>query len=243
VLNFSAKKWVKAVLLLTSLASIITIFSSGNRSGYVGVLLVLLMLMIGRKFFGVVLAFSIAIVVFAALSFTQSDHIAQERIERTFDEKMTTDVKRIDLLLYSIQIGLENPIIGVSPVGLRYELALRLGAHRAIADPHNVFASVIGGSGLICFSALVYIGWALCTPRKAKNVPDDEVPNFYLARRLSRMLVVLWVVRGMFTREILYNPSFCLAIGMCIGLCLESGGYLRKAKTLARQLAYPPLAA
>jgi hypothetical protein len=35
-----------------------------------------------------------------------------------------------------------------------------------------------------------------------------------------RMLIILWVVRGTFSREILYNPAFCIAIGLTIGLCL-----------------------
>jgi hypothetical protein len=35
-----------------------------------------------------------------------------------------------------------------------------------------------------------------------------------------RMLIVLWAVRGVFTNDILYNPSFNIAIGLCIGLCI-----------------------
>jgi hypothetical protein len=34
------------------------------------------------------------------------------------------------------------------------------------------------------------------------------------------MTVFLWLVRGMFTREILYNPSFNIALGLAIGLCI-----------------------
>jgi hypothetical protein len=34
------------------------------------------------------------------------------------------------------------------------------------------------------------------------------------------MLIVLWAVRGVFTNDILYNPSCNIAIGLCIGLCL-----------------------
>ena len=37
---------------------------------------------------------------------------------------------------------------------------------------------------------------------------------------LLRMLVVLWCVRGLFTREIIYNPCFAIAMGLVVGLCL-----------------------
>ena len=43
---------------------------------------------------------------------------------------------------------------------------------------------------------------------------------FFDARNLLRMMMLLWSLRGLFTREILYNPGFCIAIGLAIGLCI-----------------------
>lgn len=237
ILNFPTIKWVKAILLLSSAMSTVAIFSSGNRSGYVGVLLVLLMLMIGRKLFGVLLFATIVVMTAVGVMQLGTENVAQQRIERTFNEKMATDTKRVDLFWASLQIGLENPFIGVSPDGLRYELARRVDPGQLLVDPHNVFASVIGGSGVVCFLALIYIGWTLVTLKPNKQLPSADMPRFRLGCRLSRMLVVLWVVRGMFTREILYNPSFCLAIGMVIGLCLVTGGYLHKFSAVKIQPA------
>ena len=35
-----------------------------------------------------------------------------------------------------------------------------------------------------------------------------------------RMFIILWVMRGIFTAEILYNPATLVAAGLIIGLCL-----------------------
>jgi len=35
-----------------------------------------------------------------------------------------------------------------------------------------------------------------------------------------RMMVILWFVRGNFTRDILFNPSFNIGLGLAIGLCM-----------------------
>jgi hypothetical protein len=47
-----------------------------------------------------------------------------------------------------------------------------------------------------------------------KDDPAREV------RSAMRMMVILWLVRGMFTRDILYNPSFNIAFGLVVGLCI-----------------------
>jgi hypothetical protein len=50
------------------------------------------------------------------------------------------------------------------------------------------------------------------------------------------MMAILWFVRGQFTREILYNPTFNIALGLVIGLCIlsevarDKGAYISGAK-------------
>jgi hypothetical protein len=48
--------------------------------------------------------------------------------------------------------------------------------------------------------------------------------GFYDARNLLRLMLMLWALRGLFTREILYNPGFCMGIGLAIGLCIVEVG-------------------
>jgi hypothetical protein len=49
---------------------------------------------------------------------------------------------------------------------------------------------------------------------------QGRLDPLYEARNLCRMMIVLWVIRGMFTREILYNPAFNVGLGLCIGLLI-----------------------
>ena len=223
-LNYDTKQWVKAILLLTAIASTVAIFSSQNRSGYLGIMLIGLMLLRNRKFFGLLLVLVIATAATVAISKLGTADVAQARIERTFEGNIDSDRDRLALFLTSLQIGLENPIIGVSPEGLTFELARRVMPKLPYVDPHNVFASVFGGCGIICFSALLYTGWSICNILPAKRIVDEKDMFYRQSRSLARMLVILWCVRGLFTREILYNPSFCLALGMVIGLCLVASG-------------------
>ena len=95
-------------------------------------------------------------------------------------------------------------IMGISPSELRWEIGRRL--DKTFVDPHNAFAHVAAGSGLICFAALMAVGWTLFFwhPRGGRKITSKEDP-LYSARLLMRMLIILWVVRGSFSREILYN--------------------------------------
>jgi O-antigen ligase len=120
-----------------------------------------------------------------------------------------------------LEIGLENPIIGVGPQVLPYEIARykTAGYNAGISEAHNVYAHVIGGSGLICFAAMLAVGWALCSWKLGDADIDPKQDPLRRARRLMRMLVLLWAVRALFTAEILFNPSFNMAIGLVIGYC------------------------
>ncbi len=105
-------------------------------------------------------------------------------------------------------------MLGVSPQRLPFVLAHAVHFRMNVVDPHNVFGFIIGGSGLTTMFALAYVGWQLCSrvrQRPAAVYSDALVQN---AMYIARCLVLVWCVRGMFSREILYNPCFCIAIGI-----------------------------
>ena len=115
-------------------------------------------------------------------------------------------------------------MIGVSPQRLPMEIGRHLSVifnGQRVIDSHNVFGHVIAACGLICFGALLALGWTLWNwrPYDGSKVggKDDSLRQ---ARSLLRMMIARWVLRGMFTREILYNPSFNIALGLAIGYCL-----------------------
>ena len=162
----------------------------------------------------------------AALIFWLSQYgstaVFEQRMEATVEGHESDDLRK-DILWACLSIGLENPIIGVSPQKLPWEIGSRTSVlHRFnVVDSHNVFAHLFASSGVLCMVALGAVAWTMWfwKPRNGVKVggKDDPLRD---ARTLLRMMVVLWFVRGAFTREILYNPSFNIAIGLSIGLCL-----------------------
>jgi hypothetical protein len=193
-----------------------------NRSGCLGAALIGLMLFWDRRGKGLlVVGFAVLAVIFLLMQFGSTEQF-DRRMQQTV-EGVESDQYRRDIFIVCLQIGFDNFLVGVSPQQLPFEIGRRTSlTHRwGLVDPHNVFGHLIAGSGLFCFAALLATGWMLWNwkPRNGIKVGGREDP-LRDARYLVRMMLVLWVVRGFFTREILYNPSFCIAVGLCIGLCL-----------------------
>jgi hypothetical protein len=213
--------------------------SNENRSGYVGLaLIVLLMLVyvaftprfrvIGRTW-GIILISFISVSVVGLLIGLQATKSFERRFEQT-TEGIQSDRLRVDLFWASIQIGLENPILGRSPQQLPYELGRRLASYgEPVIDTHNVFAQLIGGAGVICTGAFFLAALTFWFWRPPGMRRRQAPPAFYDARNFLRMMLFLFAVRGLFSREVLYNPSFCVAIGLAIGLCIVEGEAAKSA--------------
>ncbi len=149
--------------------------------------------------------------------------MTERRFQQTVEGSRSDDV-RLSLIVSCLSIGSEHPILGISPQKLPRELGRRLSEPLPLVDPHNVFGYIIAGSGFLTFSALMYLGWTLW--RRPRGLPQAGRVN--KAHSLLRMMVILWAVRGMFTREILYSPTFSVGIGLCIGLCLVEKAWQRR---------------
>jgi O-antigen ligase len=147
------------------------------------------------------------------------------RLKESFSSH-NTDSYRWDLFKGCVEVGLENPVLGVSPQNVPSEISRVTHSNWYVADSHNVYGYLIGGTGLIATAVFLYMGWTLYrNPRKA-SVPAAKTPpdeRAIAAHRLLRFMLILWVVRGAFSREILYTPGFCLGLGLVIGLCIVDG--------------------
>ena len=90
-------------------------------------------------------------------------------------------------------------------------------------ESHNVFAHIWAGPGILCFSArlcrLEVVVYATSPEQSGRAVAFE----FLQAQRLLRMMVLLWIIRGMFTSNILYNPGFSMGLGLVIGFCTVIG--------------------
>lgn len=204
---------------VSAAATTLALFATANRSGWAAAALIALMVLVGAgvRWRSVLLVAALAASVGGLLSWSQSaSMVVENRIERTTGGYESDDI-RTALFVQSLAIGLENPIAGVSPQRLPRELGSRLRL-RGLAkiDPHNTIALVVGGCGLIAFGALIWSLGALwmAVPRVART-PGELSPGLLL-----RMMVTVWIFRGLFTREILYSPAFAMGLGLCLGLCL-----------------------
>jgi hypothetical protein len=233
----NVSKILKILLALGSLITLAAIFMSANRSGYVGAVVVGLMLLWSRKLAGFVFVFLIsAALVFGLLQYGNVS-VFKQRLEQT-QQGTQSDELRIDIIKACVIIGLENPIVGVSPQELAIAIGRRLPMqyHLSMIGSHNVFAHIWAGSGLFCFGALAYLGYSLFFWQRPGESTRTSNDFFVPSRQLLRMILVLWAIRGAFTNEILYSPSFCLAIGLAIGLCSQS---ITAAEVRSRSLVQP----
>lgn len=220
-LNMPISRLVKWVLIACSTNSLLVIFMSANRSGYVGAALVALMLFWNRRGRGMILVLIVGAVVGGWVVYSGNEKAFDRRLQQTVQGNKSDDLRK-SLAIGSIRIALENPIMGVSPQRVPHamarELARLTGESRAMIASHNILAQIAAGSGLLCLAALLYLGWALCNPCPLPATSNPKTDPVRQVRRLMRMMIILWLVRGMFTHEIHFNISFNIAIGLILGL-------------------------
>jgi len=221
---------IRGMLWIGTLAVMLGIALNLNRSGWLGLALIGTLLVYERSFKAALVFAVFGAVMGVAVSFFFDVTHVQERLAAT-KQGLSSDDLRWQLIVYSIEIGLENPLFGVSPHGLGLELASRFGAPGALIETHNVYAHVFAASGVICMFLMFHCGYLMWTHRSPRPLPPKRAERFREARRLLRYMLTIWLLRGFFTHEILYSPAFCMGIGLCMGLCtLPLSGPLLKPR-------------
>jgi O-antigen ligase len=209
-------------LIAGTLAALAAIFMSANRSGYLGAVLIGGMLFWNRRGQGLLLVGFVVGALVIWISQFGDTTVLNERMRQTV-EGNKSDNYRLEIFQTCLEVCLDNPVIGVSPQKLPFELGRRnqVGHGDNFINSHNIIGHIIGGSGIFCLMALGAVAATLWFWKPRNGVPisqkDDPLRE---ARGLCRMLIVLWLVRGVFTNDIIYNPSFNIAIGLAIGLCI-----------------------
>lgn len=225
--------WLRVLNTLGVICIAAGLFATGNRSGWLGVLVsAFLLLARGRSLRAGIALGVLAIAVYWLLNELSSTAAFERRWNMTF-EGYGSDETRWDLFVTALQIGLENPVLGASPEGVYSELPRRLDLPFGMIDTHNVFGFIVGGFGLITTTAFLALGYSLW--RRQRPVSQDS------AHILLRHLLILWVVRGSFSREVLYAPAFFIALGVAFGLCLQEGVWRVRTKA-APQARAPDVA-
>jgi O-antigen ligase len=228
VIDRNTPKLLRLALAAAAVVMAVNILMSTNRSGALGVVFAgLLLLARGRS---VRAAAAVGVLVAGAyftLDYFEGFKAIDAQIETTVggDEYKTADKVRPTLIWNSIVLGLENPILGVSPQQLQWELARTPGLIMKFnfVEPHNVVAQLIGGSGLLAGFSFFWLIWSLWTRPPWSLSKTDERDTFRRrAHGCLRMFVLLFLFRGMFASDIHIAPAFCLGLGMTIGLCLAA---------------------
>jgi hypothetical protein len=211
---------------------VVATFLSSNRSGWVGALLIAVMLYgKGRRLRSTIfMGFLVFCAYYAVVHYANSAEF-DRRMQQTVQGN-ESDTIRKELIVTALSIGLEHPVFGASPIELPQELARRMpqdaisvGSKNSIKvlDPHNVIVHIIGGCGFLTFAVFICLGWQMWKrPRSGAKI-RNALNGASGSHALLRMMLLLWVVRGMFTREILYSPSFSMGLGLTIGLCILHG--------------------
>ncbi|HLT72991.1 MAG TPA: O-antigen ligase family protein [Cyclobacteriaceae bacterium] len=225
------KKYFKAASSV-SMAVIVVVGGvlTGNRSGYLGIVIVILVFIVAFRF-------SIRALVAFILLTMASTYLVDRLALRTFERKLeittaedyVSDRAREMLIRESIFAGLENPFPGLGFAGLTQELASRLNLQRRDdVDPHNLFGYLLGGGGVMTF---VFFAWTfklfskqtIRYQRIRDRLRKRGLLNGYYDRRINIWLLgflVLFVFRSFFTRELIYSPNFMGALGLLYGMLI-----------------------
>ena len=215
LMHFRQAKWSMLVLAGSVLSSVFILFTGANRSGWGGIVLIGALLTIqARRWRALGVVVGLGVISYGVFTWFGSSEIFDYRLEQTTSGYESDDVRQ-NLLLAALEVGVENPVLGVTVQELPRELAKRTASSGDLVDPHNFIGYIAGGSGLFTLVALFALGGSLWRrPAQAMN------PQLLLAHDLLRLVLILFVFRGMFSREVFTVAAFPIAAGLALGLSL-----------------------
>jgi O-antigen ligase len=203
----------------------LTILSTPNRSGYVGLIaVVLLILARGRRFRDIVgLVLVGSVLYWGFLTFGDTSALDYEL--RGPEDKQSDASARIRYIEASFDVAFEYPMTGVGAqhvgehVGERVPWKIK---RTGELDPHNLMGQVAASGGFPLLAA--FIAWLVAMWRRPGEyrtlapVSSDE----RLARGLLHIMVLLFLIRGMFSGAVLTTPAFPAALGIALGFCVAT---------------------
>lgn len=200
---------IRAVLLACAATVALVIFLSANRSGWLSAVLIGLLLVANRggRLRGAILVSVVVGTVLFTLNEFFDTGVFERRVNQTL-EGYASDTFRIALFKNSFWVGLEHPLVGAGPATFGYELASRVREFEDLEQisPHNAITSTFGVGGLVLVIGWVMVGRALW---RHDGAPTGATP-------MIRLTLILWLVRGLFTDEVLYAPAFAFVFGLSI---------------------------
>lgn len=205
-----------AALLAGIFFIVISIFLSANRSGWVGLGIIVA---IYFMYFRLSLNLMFVVTVLFFFSYLGIDKYASDIVERKrmqTVEGYESDEGRLILIKESLKVGYENPLLGIGMDQLHKRMNVVV--HRSSlefgeTDTHFLFGYLFGATGI--FSLFFFLFFLMRVAERKKRLglkKAEEDPWILLVG-----FVVLFIVRSFFTREILYSPTFVGTLGLLYG--------------------------
>ncbi|MDZ4715794.1 MAG: O-antigen ligase family protein [Cytophagales bacterium] len=223
------RKWILVLIIVISIFFIIVgIFLSANRSGWLGLAIIFFSYMVFSGFEMRTIFLGGLLMLFAYVSVDYYASDIYDRKQKQTVEGFASDEGRKILILESLRVGWENPLLGVGYDELHAEMARRLGVARfgkKKMDTHFLFGYIFGASGIFSLAFFIFflIGMTRALPRPLGMAPLEK-KNMDKIRILLISFILLYISRSLFTREILYSPTFMAGMGLIYGY------YVRRSK-------------
>ncbi|MBX2894282.1 MAG: hypothetical protein KF763_02485 [Cyclobacteriaceae bacterium] len=220
----SIKKRKFMVIGIVSIAIffiLVSVFLSANRSGWLGLFIILISFVF---YIGVGVRSILLVCMFSMLSYFIIGRYASDIVEHKSEQTLegySSDVGRQRLATLAFKIGFENPIIGVGMDELHRQMAYQLGLNRLgveKTDTHILWGYLFGATGI--FSLLSFLFFLLSFTKQRFYHGLVETKPLHRTRILVIGFVILFVVRSLFSREILYSPTFMGGLGLIFGYYL-----------------------
>jgi hypothetical protein len=194
-----------AIMLLAIIGNIII---SANRSGWVSAIAVILYFLYraGLKFTTIINALLISVFIFYFVNYFAKDSVSRKLTQT--ESGYSSDYIRGNLFLNGVIAGIENPVLGLGQTGIFKSNGDSVGSIDP-TDSHNLVAYLLGGTGLFCFYYFFLFLFKLQTVNLKTYYSKD-------ARNLLRFFLFLFVFRSLFSREILYSPTFVAGLGVMV---------------------------
>lgn len=217
----------KRKLVISGIVSIaiffilVSVFLSANRSGWLGLFIILLSFV---AYIGVGVRSILLICTFSLLSYFIIDRYASDIVEHKSEQTLegySSDVGRQRLATLAFEMGFENPVMGVGMDELHRQMAYKLGLNRLgveKTDTHILWGYLFGATGI--FSLLSFLFFLIAFVKQRFYQGKMQAKAIHQTRTLVIGFVVLFVVRSLFSREILYSPTFMGGLGLIFGYYL-----------------------
>ena len=208
--------------ICAGLASI-GILSGGNRSGYLGLAVIVALVVLRRRKPREVAAVAIGGgLVFFLLSTFGSSKAFWFRLGDPATSR-ASDAVRVDILGHAMSIGWHNPLIGVGPPNVSNAISTSVGYSIQMnltggLDAHNLYAYLFAGGG---FPLTILMGILLVVlmsrPSAWRWTGPPSAPA-KAAMALMQSMVILFVVRAWFSEDVWTTPGFPMAFGIVLAM-------------------------